>query len=170
MPDVLVPAEYVSRFAYVVYGKGYIHDFVDGFMRRNRDREIVPGSFALSDADYADFTAFMQDKDVEWESDTKRLLARLKESAEAERYMDSIGVYLEGIEANLDDDVRAGLQLYRQELTELIENEIVLRSAYNAGVVEHNMAKDPDVREALAVLNDPERYREILASKDTDRK
>lgn len=112
----------------------------------------------------------MQDKDVEWESDTKRLLARLKESAEAERYMDSIGVYLEGIEANLDDDVRAGLQLYRQELTELIENEIVLRSAYNAGVVEHNMAKDPDVREALAVLNDPERYREILASKDTDRK
>ena len=77
----LVPAEYVSRFAYVVYGKGYIHDFVDGFMRRNRDREIVPGSFALSDADYADFTAFMQDKDVEWESDTKRLLARLKESA-----------------------------------------------------------------------------------------
>ena len=134
------------------------------------DREIVPGSFALSDADYADFTAFMQDKDVEWESDTKRLLARLKESAEAERYMDSIGVYLEGIEANLDDDVRAGLQLYRQELTELIENEIVLRSAYNAGVVEHNMAKDPDVREALAVLNDPERYREILASKDTDRK
>ena len=53
---------------------------------------------------------------------------------------------------------------------ELIENEIVLRSAYNAGVVEHNMAKDPDVREALAVLNDPERYREILASKDTDRK
>ena len=170
MPDVRVPAEDVSRFAYVVYGKGYIHDFVDGFMRRNRDREIVPGSFALSDADYADFTAFMQDKDVEWESDTKRLLARLKESAEAERYMDSIGVYLEGIEANLDDDVRAGLQLYRQELTELIENEIVLRSAYNAGVVEHNMAKDPDVREALAVLNDPERYREILASKDTDRK
>lgn len=37
MPDVRVPAEYVSRFAYVVYGKGYIHDFVDGFMRRNRD-------------------------------------------------------------------------------------------------------------------------------------
>ena len=32
MPDVRVPAEYVSRFAYVVYGKGYIHDFVDGFM------------------------------------------------------------------------------------------------------------------------------------------
>ena len=29
--------------------------------------------------------------------------------------------------------IRAGRQLYRQELTELIENEIVLRSAYNAG-------------------------------------
>ncbi len=55
-------------------------------------------------------------------------------------------------------------------MTELIENEIVLRSAYNAGVVEHNVREDADVREALAVLGDPERYREMLASKDTDRK
>ena len=85
--------------------------------------------------------------------------------------MDSIGVHLEGIEANLDDDVRAGLQLYRQELTELIENEIVLRSAYNAGSWSITWRRTPDVREALAVLNDPERYREILASgSDTDRK
>ena len=139
-------------------------------MCRNRDREIVPGDFALSDADYAGFVAFMQDKDVEWESETKRLLARLKEAAEAERYMEGIDDHVAAIEASLDDDVRTGLQLYRQELTELIENEIVLRSAYNAGVVEHNVREDADVREALAVLGDPERYREMLASKDTDRK
>lgn len=170
MPDVRVPAEYVSRFAYIVYGKGYVHDFVDDYMRRNRGREIVPGAFALTDEDYADFVEFMRDKDVEWESETERLLGQLKEAAEAERYLEGIETYVADIEATLGDDVQDGLQRYRQELTELIENEIVLRSAYNAGVVEHNILKDPDVRAALELLGDAQRYGEILATKDTDRK
>lgn len=170
MPDVRVPAEYVSRFAYIVYGKGYVHDFVDDYMQRNRGREIVPGAFALTDEDYADFVEFMRDKDVEWESETERLLGQLKEAAEAERYLEGIETYVADIEATLGDDVQDGLQRYRQELTELIENEIVLRSAYNAGVVEHNILKDPDVRAALELLGDAQRYGEILATKDTDRK
>lgn len=170
MPDIRVPAEYVSRFAYIVYGKGYVHDFVDDYMRRNRGREIVPGAFALTDEDYADFVEFMRDKDVEWESETERLLGQLKEAAEAERYLEGIETYVADIEATLGDDVQDGLQRYRQELTELIENEIVLRSAYNAGVVEHNILKDPDVRAALELLGDAQRYGEILATKDTDRK
>lgn len=170
MPDIRVPAEYVSRFAYIVYGKGYVHDFVDDYMRRNRGRDIVPGAFALTDEDYADFVEFMRDKDVEWESETERLLGQLKEAAEAERYLEGIETYVADIEATLGDDVQDGLQRYRQELTELIENEIVLRSAYNAGVVEHNILKDPDVRAALELLGDAQRYGEILATKDTDRK
>lgn len=170
MPDIRVPAEYVSRFAYIVYGKGYVHDFVDDYMRRNRGRDIVPGAFALTDEDYADFVEFMRDKDVEWESETERLLGQLKEAAEAERYLEGIETYVADIEATLGDDVQDGLQRYRQELTELIENEIVLRSAYNAGVVEHNILNDPDVRAALELLGDAQRYGEILATKDTDRK
>lgn len=170
MPDVRVPAEYVSRFAYVVYGKGYIYDFVDEFMRANVDREIIPGRFALTDEDYAAFVAFMGDKDVEWNSETRQLLDSLKKAAEEERYDDAIAPLIAEIESRLDDDVATGLQLYRQELTELIENEIVLRRAYNAGVVVHNLDKDPDIRAAMELLADTQRYEEILSSQDTDRK
>lgn len=170
MPDVRLDAEFVSRFAYVVYGKGYIYDFVDEFMKRNADREIVPGEFSLTDEDYADFTRFMADKDVEWESETKRILGQLKSAAEAERYDEAIGGYIEAIEADLKDDVASGLVLYRQEIEELIENEIVMRRAYNEGVIEHNMDKDTDIQAAVRLLGDPERYRSILSSQDTERK
>ncbi len=170
MPDVKLDAEFVSRFAYVVYGKGYIYDFVDEFMKRNADREIVPGEFSLTDEDYADFTRFMADKDVEWESETKRILGQLKSAAEAERYDEAIGGYVEAIEADLKDDVASGLVLYRQEIEELIENEIVMRRAYNEGVIEHNMDKDTDIQAAVRLLGDPERYRSILSSQDTERK
>lgn len=170
MPDVRVPAEYVNRFAYIVYGKGYIDDYVDMFMRANTDREVVPGEFRITDEDYAAFVEFMSDKDVEWQSETKLLLAKLKEAAEAERYTETVGDYITAIEENLDDDVQEALKLYKEELSELIENEIVLRRAYNEGVVVQNLAKDADVQEALALLADMERYNEILAGKDTDRK
>lgn len=170
MPDVRVPAEYVNRFAYIVYGKGYIDDYVDMFMRANTDREVVPGEFRITDEDYAAFVKFMSDKDVEWQSETKLLLAKLKEAAEAERYTETVGDYITAIEENLDDDVQEALKLYKEELSELIENEIVLRRAYNEGVVVQNLAKDADVQEALALLADMERYNEILAGKDTDRK
>lgn len=170
MPDVRVPAEYVNRFAYIVYGKGYIDDYVDMFMRANTDREVVPGEFRITDEDYAAFVEFMSDKDVEWQSETKLLLAKLKEAAEAERYTETVGDYITAIEENLDDDVQEALKLYKEELSELIENEIVLRRAYNEGVVVQNLAKDADVQEALALLADMKRYNEILAGKDTDRK
>lgn len=170
MPDVKLPADYVSRFAYILYGKGYVYDFVDSYMREHAGKEIVPARFALTEEDYADFTAFMEGKDVEWESETKRALAGLKKSAEDERYLEAISEYVDAIEASLADDVQSGLQLYKRELTDLIENEIILRSAYNSGVIEHNVGKDKDITAAAELLGDEARYREILSSRDTDRK
>ena len=160
----------MNRIAYNVYGKGYIEDDVDMFMRDNTDREVVPGEFRITNEDYAAFVEFMSDKDVEWQSETKLLLAKLKEAAEAERYTETVGDYLTAIEENLDDDVQEALKLYKKELSELIENEIVLRRAYNQGVVVQNLAKDADVREAMELFADMERYDEILTGKDTDRK
>ena len=170
MPDLKLDAEYVSSFAYKVYGKGYIHDFVDTFMLKNKDREILPGEFALSDQEYAEFEAFMQDKNVGWVSETKRLVEMLKQTAEEERYLQNVSQHIEAIDSQLDDDVQTGLELYRKELTDLIENEIILRRAYGKGVIQHSIPSDTDIRNAVELLQDHNRYREILTSQDTAKK
>lgn len=169
-PDVKLKADYVSRFAFIVYGKGYIYDFVDDWMRKNKDRAVEPGKFALTDEDYAAFTKFMEGKNVGWESETKRLLKQLKATAEAERYLDSIAGQLSAIEAGLDDNAETGLQLYRKEITELIEGEILLRRVYNEGLMRHNAMKDEDIREAVKLLHDKPRYETIIKSTDTEKK
>lgn len=170
MPDLKLDAEYVSSFAYKVYGKGYIHDFVDEFMRANVDREIIPAEFSLSDEEYAGFERFMQDKNVGWNSETRRLLEMLRKAADEERYLQNVAAHIDAIDTELDDDVQTGLELYRKELTDLIENEIILRRAYGRGVIQHNLADDTDITEAVALLQTPERYREILTSQDTVKK
>ena len=170
MPDVKLDADYVSSFAYKVFGKGYIHDFVDSFMLKNTDREIIPAEFSLSDDDYAEFEVFMQDKNVGWVSETKRLVEMLKQTAEEERYLQNVSEHIDAIDAQLDDDVQTGLELYRKELTDLIENEIILRRAYGKGVIQHTIKTDTDIRKAVELLQDRQHYRQILASQDTDKK
>ncbi len=52
----------------------------------------------------------------------------------------------------------------------MIENDIVLRHHYAAGVIEHNLADDPEIRRAVAILDNPEEYARIVTSQDTQRK
>lgn len=169
MPDSVLKVEYVSRFAYLLYGLGHVSDFADVYAKDNREKAIVPGEFVLSDSDYAGFVAFMDEREVEWESETQRSLKLLREIASRERYIDDIEVELDAIGTKLKDDKRSNLELYGEEIRELIENEIILRRAYSEGVSEHNFRKNEPIVTAAEILADPEAYREILA-RDTRRK
>ncbi len=169
MPDVRTEPRYVSRFAMILYGKGYIEDFVDGYVKRHPEPVDVE-RFALSDADYADFTEFMKDKDVEFRSESKLALAQLREKAKQERYLDRIGPQLDEIEKGLRDDKESNLKLYCKELSQIIEDEIILRSHYAQGVTRHKLLSDEEVKQAVELLGDTARYRNILSSQDTARK
>ncbi len=167
-PDITLPAEYVSRFAYIVYGRNYIAEFVDDYMLRNAGKEIDTRTFSITDADYADFVSFMEDKDVEWESETKRALRLLRERAAQERYIESIGESLDRLEDLLRDDKQANLQLHRKELSNYIESDIVLRHGYSRSVADRNILEDTEINVAMELLGDGEAYRMILDTPEID--
>jgi len=174
MPDVRVEPEYASRFSMVVYAEGLVDDFADDWSRRNRaTRAVEPGTFALTDADWADFAAFLasRDKELDYESATGLVLDRLRSTAEAERYMTPEVERLIGdLAATLKDDNAANIALHREELTDLVEDAIMLRARHSRGVTQHRLTGDKALEAALGVLADGARYREILTSRDTERK
>ncbi len=170
MPDVRLAPEYNSRFAIIAYSKGYIDEFVDKWCLENRSRDTSPGTFHLTDADYNSFVGFVKDKDFGYESGTKQALQTLRQNAERERYLGDIEQYIDSIEATLRDDNESNLKLYRDELSTIIEDDIILRGYYSQGVTQHNLRDDSCVESAVSVLHSPERYREILTVKDTERK
>ncbi len=169
MPDVKLPAEYASRFALITYAKGYIDDFGDQYCKRHPEPVDVY-NFQLDDAGYAEFVDFMADKDVDFESDTKAALQTLREKAMRERYIDRIDTQLKEIEKGLQDDKESNLKLYRDELSRLIEDNIILRYHYQQGVTAHKLQQDQEVAEAVKLLGDKARYQQIISSQDTDRK
>lgn len=169
MPDVKMEPEYISRFAMTLYALGFIEDFGDDYMRRNPARPADLGSFTITDADYADFKAFMQDKEVPYESDTRRALKALRKAAENDRFGEWTERF-EQMEDSLKDDTQTNLDTYREQIVETIDNDIVQRHGYAAGVIEHAMRKDGEVARAVEILRDSAEYRRITAEQDTSRK
>lgn len=169
MPDIRTEPEYISRFAVTLYALGFVEDFVDGYMRRHAGEPFDLKGFALDSATYDDFVAFMKDKKVPYESETRRALKSLRKAAEGERYTE-LDKRLEELEAEVRDDTQTNLETYRQEISETLENEIILRYAYSQGVIEHSLPGDGEVQRAVEVLSSPDEYRRITREQDTARK
>lgn len=169
MPDLRTEPEYVSRFAATLYALGFIEDFGDEYIRRHGYRPLDPETFRITDADFADFAAFMEDKEVPYESETRRALQLIREAAQNDRFKE-IEQQLETLEKGLHDDTRTNLETYREQIAESITGDIVQRHAYTAGVLRNALPSDREVQRAVELLRDTTEYRRILAEQDTERK
>lgn len=161
-PDVRTEPQYVSRFAMTLYALGFIEDFVDDYMREHAGDTIDNRTFSITDADYDRFVAFMQDKEVPYESDTRRVLKSLKTAAGNDRYTE-LEEEIERLESQLRDDKLTNLATYRGEITDAINSDVVLRHSYVEGVVEHGLTDDREVAETVRLLGDPAQLARMLS-------
>ncbi len=162
-PDVELEPGYVSNYAYLVYNMGLISDFVDQYIKQHHTTlSVVPREYRFSDEAYQEFVEFMADKEVPWESLTARAVGILKDAAETERYMEGVAEEIAAIERYIGGQ-ESKLQLYKEELINMIEGEIVLRYGYAEGATSHFLRDDKTVARAVELLHSPESYRQILS-------
>ena len=162
LPDVEIEPEYVSRFAVTLYAMGFMEDWADIYMQRHHNERIDVRTFSITDEDYADFCAFIADKDIPYESDTRKALKALEKALEKDLYTESLGGVVETLKAELKDDKMSNMQTYREEIVDALNSDIVLRYAYQQGVQERMAASDKEVDKAVELILDRERYTNIL--------
>ena len=112
----------------------------------------------------------MADKEVKYESDTRRALNRIKEAAKADLFEESLAGEIEAIEAGIRDDKATNLQTYKREILETLNGAVILRYSYADGVTEHSLIEDKEVRRAVALLEKRGEYARILREQDTVKK
>ncbi|MEL7249407.1 MAG: S41 family peptidase [Bacteroidota bacterium] len=110
--------------------------------------------------DYAGFERYLQDQNFEYRSEAEKMLAKLAETADEE----SVNIDTEAnlIRQKLDASQSAKLAANRDLIIRLIEKEIAGRYYYQRGKVQIGLRNDPEVKEAVSVLNDTGRYQSIL--------
>ena len=168
-PDIATEPQYISRFAVTLLAMGFIEDFGDEYVRRHPGQQIDIRTFSITDGDYAEFAEFMKDKEVPYESDTRRALKKLREAAKTDRF-EEVEQQIAAIDSTLRDDTATNLETYRKEIVESINNDIVLRHGYSEGVIEHSLPDDGDVLKAIEILGNRQEYARIVTEQDTPRK
>ena len=170
VPDVKIEPRYVSRFAVTLYAMGLMEDWADGYMRNHHSDDIDVRSFTITDSDYADFTAFIANKDIPYESETRQALKVLERALEKDLYTESLGGAVEQLKAQLKDDKLSNMQTYRDEIIDALNSDIVLRHAYNEGMQERLAASDEEVNRAIELILNTEEYQRILTSQDVEKR
>lgn len=165
LPDVEIAPEYVSRFAVTLYAMGHMDDWADIYMQSHYNDKIDVRTFSITDADYADFCAYVAQKDVPYESDTRKALSVLEKALEKDLYTESLGGVVEALKAQLKDDKMSNMQTYREEIVDALNSNIVLRFAYQAGMQERMAVLDKEVEQAVELILDKQRYSAILQPK-----
>ena len=162
VPDVKLEPQYFSRFAATLSSLGYIDDWCDDYMRRHRDDRVDVRTFKLSDQEYNNFVEFIASKDIEYESESRRALKSLEKALQNDLYDEALREELKRFEELIQDDKLSNMQTYREDIERIVVYEILTRSAYLRGAMEHYATTDEEVDRAINLILNEEEYRRIL--------
>jgi len=129
-----------------------------------RDRESIAdaAAFDLSDEEYDEFVKYLGGKNYSYTTDTEKEFERLVTVAKDEKYYGITEDAFKQMEAAISSKKNNDLEIFRDDIEPILENEIVSRYYYQKGRIKNSLADDPAIDSALMVLADSEKYRQIL--------
>ena len=160
-PDVKVDPGKYSELTVSLVTADLIFDYASDFFRKHKT--IPPAKeFEITEAQYQDFMTYLKDKEYDYTTKTQKVLDGLKETAEKEKYLEGAEEAFEALKKKLTPSKEEDLVKFKDEIIELLENEIATRYYYQNGRIEVSLKKDPYILTALEVLNDEAKYKGIL--------
>ena len=163
-PDVITKDSLVSNLLLSLILNNIIFDYANLY-HANHDSIAAPDKFKFTDTDYADFLNFIKDKDYTYQTETEKLLEKLKKTASDEQYFGAIEDTYEVLQKKIEEDKASDIQKFKEEISLYIASEIVARYYYQKGRVIFQLSEDPDIAEAMKILLDSKRYQKILSGK-----
>lgn len=160
-PDIEVsPPEY-HRVTQDLVSQFIVFDFATEFHKKNAS--ISPArEFKITDDIYNSFVQYVSGRNFTYTTKAEKELKELQGVLEKEGYWDKNRNQVSALEENLKESKKNDIFTYRKEIERLLKAEIVSRYYFKTGRLESSFDSDPEVTAAIALLNDPARYRSIL--------
>lgn len=165
MPDIVVKPDtlanitlYLDRLDSTETVLDYVVDYI-----AKHPTIAAPKDFHLTDADYEDFKQRVVKAGFTYDQVSKKQYEELVKVAKFEGYYDEAKSEFEALKAKIDHhDIRRDLDLHRQEIQHVLEQDIISAYYYQAGQLEAALQYDKTLKEAERVLNTPGEYERVL--------
>ena len=163
-PDFTIKHEKSGTIGFYLMAENIIFNYTTQWTQKHSSI-ASPQEFSLSDSDYEEFKEFVKSKDFKYDQMSIRNLESLKNIMEFEGYYSDSEEEYKALEAKLKPNIDRDLELFKDEIKEMIEVEIVQRYYYKEGTLMYQLRDDKALAKAKEVLNDSHLYKETLQPK-----
>lgn len=165
-PDIEVKPDSIPNIAYYLTVNGLdstevLLDYEIDYIAKHPT--IAPASeFMITDDDFEDFKQRVIESGFNYDPESEKLLQTLKKTVQFEGYYEDAKTEFENLEKRLKHNISKDLDMNKELLKQIISNEIVTAYYYISGSIENGLKHDKIIKEACNIINNPDKYREIL--------
>ncbi|MBO0948630.1 S41 family peptidase [Fibrella forsythiae] len=160
-PDIQTEAQTPTPIAISLTNKGLIFDYAVKY--KHDHPSIKPArEFKLTDAEYQEFVKWAGDKEYDYTTQVEKDLGVLEASAKKEKYFDQIQNQLQALKSKMSHSKDADMKTFQAEIRALLEQEIAGHYYLQKGIKEASFTTDTDIKTALDLFKDMNKYERIL--------
>ncbi|MEO7213310.1 S41 family peptidase [Mucilaginibacter sp.] len=160
-PDIFVKQERFANITQTLVSKLLIFDYATQY-RTAHPQIGDPRAFVLKDAEYADFTKYLAGKNYSYSTFSEKILDQLKTETTKEKQFPEIQAEYDVLKAKMAASKKNDLQLHKEEIKQVLENEIASRYFYEKGRYEANFKYDKELAQAVRTMQDKMQLASIL--------
>lgn len=160
-PDVEVEPIQLSDVAFNLGVKMLYFDFATEYYHNHPEMAPVK-DFHVDEALYSEFRSWLKNKEFDYTTDSEKVLEKLKEVAEEEKYFKRITAEYEALEARVKHDKEKDLEDFQDEVKDLLRGELISRYYHQRGRIQAMLEDDLDVNKALEIFANMDEYNRIL--------
>jgi len=160
-PDLFTEEENVGMITATLVQKFHIFNYATQYFLSHPSIAQAK-EFQLSAKEYGEFISFLEEKSYNYSTQSEEILKELKAVAKDEKYFGDAESEYDALLRKLTPNRKIDLVKFKSEIKLILENEVISRYYYQDGRIEHSLNTDPDVKEALLLLKDTKKYKQIL--------
>ncbi|MBB6275572.1 S41 family peptidase [Porphyromonas circumdentaria] len=160
-PDVDLSADtlagVVTFFAIDTLVADYVTDYV-----RTHPKMVQADRFRLSDAEYEEFIRHLEKNKFSYKTGSTFYLDKVEELIRRERLYAVAETEIEALRKKIASDVRRDATLFKEDIKQYIEGQIVRIAYYREGYYRYILPQDKQLKSVRELLANPKRYQQIL--------
>tara|TARA_R110002020_G_scaffold133702_5_gene298315 strand:+ start:17698 stop:19320 length:1623 start_codon:yes stop_codon:yes gene_type:complete len=160
LPDVELKSAVFSPITTALLKDNAIFDYATKYYYSHQMTDWK--NFQFTEADFQDFLKFLKDNNFEYETETEKKFAEGLKISEDDDMSKDISASYNQLMAAIDLAKDKAIVDKKVEIESLLTDEILKRYFYREGLYNYQIEHNPEILEAVAVLNDAGRYNKIL--------
>lgn len=160
LPDIELETAKFSPITTALLRDNAIFDYATQYHYKNDMADW--NGFSIDDAVFQDFVQYLKKNGFDYETESERKFAEALRRADDDDLKEDIQSSYNALMESIDRAKEKDLFSKKAEIKSLLSDEILKRYFYREGLYDYQVVNNPEILEAISVLNDSNRYQKIL--------